>query len=354
MRERFHELDGLRGLAALAVVVYHMANAYDTFYPGAEPSPISVWWGMFGVQLFFMISGFVILMSAQSADKSSDFAISRATRLYPAYWVALILSLVVSLAFTVPHEPMTWTDRLLNFSMVQRWFLVPNVDGVYLTLAIEMQFYVMVFGLLLLTRARLTPRTVIVATATWVALALAVAIWASPSAHGVSPQLVPTAVKVVLNASLAEWAPLFGTGVFAYLARTRQAHRALAVGSGVVAVLIAGLLNDWRYASVVAVMVLCFLVVAFRPATRWLRWRPVQWYGRISYSLYIGHSIHGVVVMHLLMPWVGRVWSMVIAFAVVTLIAWAIHEVGEVRLSRLAKKGLLSLRARGRILEPVE
>jgi len=84
--------------------------------------------GMFGVQLFFMISGFVILMSAQSADKSGDFAISRVTRLYPAYWVALILSLVVSLVFTVPHEPMTWTDRLLNFSKVQRWFVVPNVD----------------------------------------------------------------------------------------------------------------------------------------------------------------------------------------------------------------------------------
>lgn len=212
MRERFHELDGLRGLAALAVVVGHMANTYDTVYPGAEPSPISVWWGKFGVQLFFMISGFVILMSAQSVDKSSDFAISRVTRLYPAYWVALILSLVVSLAFTVPHEPMTWTDRLLNFSMVQRWFLVPNLDGVYWTLAIEMQFYVMVFGLLLLTRARLTPRTVIVATATWVALALAVAIWASPSAHGVNPQLVPTAVKLVLNASLAEWAPCSAQG----------------------------------------------------------------------------------------------------------------------------------------------
>ena len=74
----------------------------------------------------------------------------------------------------------------------------------------------------------------------------------------------------------------------------------------------------------------------------------MQWYGRISYSLYICHAILGFVVMHLLMPWVGRVWSMVIALAVVTLIAWAIHEVGEVRLSRLAKKGLLSLRARGR------
>lgn len=348
MRERFIELDGLRGLAALAVVVYHMANAYDTFYPGAEPSPVSVWWGMFGVQLFFMISGFVILMSAQRAERPSDFAISRVSRLYPAYWIALILSIVVSLVFRVPHEPLSWTDRLLNFTMVQRWFLVPNVDDVYWTLAIEMQFYVMVFGLLLLTRARLTPRVVRMVTTLWIAIALGVALWASPAAHGVSPQLVPTPVKLVLNAVLAEWAPLFGTGVFAYLARTRQAHRALAVGSGVLAVLIAGLLNDWVYASVVAAMVVCFLVVAFRPATRWLRWRPVQWYGRISYSLYIGHSIHGVVVMHLLMPWVGRVWSMFIAFGAVSLIAWAIHEVGENRLSRLAKAHLLSLRARAR------
>lgn len=345
MSERFHELDGLRGLAALAVVIYHMTSSYDTFFPGAEPSPINVWWGMFGVQLFFMISGYVILMSANRVRRPSDFAISRVSRLYPAYWVALILSIVVSWAFAVPHEPMTWLDRLLNFTMVQRWFFAPNVDHVYWTLTIELQFYVMVFAMLVLTRCRLTPRTVTITVLAWVSVAVAVAIWASPYAHGVNPQLVATPVKVALNVVLAEWAPLFGAGMFTYLGRRDPRFRPAAVALGVVAAVLAGLLNNWAYAGCVAAMVAVFMIVAFRKRTGLLLLRPVQWYGKISYSLYIGHSIHGTVVMHLTMPLLGRVGAMVVAFGAVTLIAWGIHEVGEVRGTRALKRFLTSRRA---------
>lgn len=343
MDSRFRELDGLRGLAAVAVVLYHMTSSYDSFFPGADPSPVNIWWGMFGVQLFFMISGFVILMSAGRARRPSDFAISRVSRLYPAYWVALSLSFLVTLAFDVPHEPLLWWQVVLNVTMVQRWFLVPNVDDVYWTLAIEMQFYVMVFLVLVLTRCRLTPRVVTGIAAVWVVVAVAVALWASPVAHGLDPQLVPTPVKLILNITLAEWAPLFVTGMFAYLGRERRHFRPLAAGSGALAILVAGLLNNWTYASVVAAMVVVFTIVTLRPRSPWLLWRPVQWYGRLSYSLYIGHSIHGTVIMHQVMPFVGRLWSMVIAFPAVTLIAWGIHELGEERLSR-AFKGLLLAR----------
>lgn len=85
LTSRFRELDGLRGIAALAVVLSHFTGTHNLRYVD-DPAPLfDAWWGGFGVQLFFMISGFVILMSAERARRASDFAIARIARLYPAY-----------------------------------------------------------------------------------------------------------------------------------------------------------------------------------------------------------------------------------------------------------------------------
>ena len=80
---RFRELDGLRGIAALAVVFSHYAAQHNSHFPEDPPPFHGFEWGAAGVQLFFIISGFVIFMSARRANRPSDFAISRAARLYP-------------------------------------------------------------------------------------------------------------------------------------------------------------------------------------------------------------------------------------------------------------------------------
>ncbi|MGH8965075.1 MAG: acyltransferase family protein, partial [Actinomycetes bacterium] len=89
-RPRLAALDGLRFLAAMAVLAYHYVavnhHAWgprtDVSFPNLQPL---VAYGSFGVQLFFVISGFVILMSAWGRDVRS-FTASRVGRLFPAYW----------------------------------------------------------------------------------------------------------------------------------------------------------------------------------------------------------------------------------------------------------------------------
>ena len=74
---RFQELDGFRGLAAITVVIYHLGVPATQNYPRTAPSPYDIPLGELGVQLFFIISGFVILLSAIKSGSALKFAISR-------------------------------------------------------------------------------------------------------------------------------------------------------------------------------------------------------------------------------------------------------------------------------------
>lgn len=351
MRDRFKELDGLRGIAALFVVFSHFTGGYDSKYVASEPFRFDMYWGAYGVQLFFLISGFVILMSGCTSRRPSDFVISRAARLYPAYWLALCESIVLSVAFAVPHTDIGWVNRILNFAMVQRLFLVPNVDEVYWTLAIEMQFYILVFVILWITRCRLTDKLLYWISGIWLLVAFCIALVFGGYSRGLDPQLVWVPVKMLLNVFVVQWAPFFITGMFAFRARYSSCPDAgkfwaLSCLGGAFAVLMHATLHGWTESVWVLGVVLIFLAVVARRKTRVLLLGPVQWFGTISYSLYIGHVILGNLVIHWTVDSVGRPLAMCIAFVVVGLNAAVLHYTAETRGSRQTKELLLCLRAR--------
>src|SRR3569833_4223108 len=101
---RLRELDVLRFVAAAAVMLHHFTGVPAPEWPGGsarrsfpELGPVTRY-GFLGVELFFLISGFVILLSAWGR-KPGDFVVSRIVRLFPAYWVGVLLSLGAYLAF---------------------------------------------------------------------------------------------------------------------------------------------------------------------------------------------------------------------------------------------------------------
>ena len=103
---RFAELDAFRGVAVLMVVVYHYAFRYDALaheagLPGHDAGLDLDWArpGGYGVHLFFMISGFVICWSLSTADGLRGFALSRFSRIYPAFWIAALATFGVVHAF---------------------------------------------------------------------------------------------------------------------------------------------------------------------------------------------------------------------------------------------------------------
>ena len=86
------ELDALRGIAAFSVVLFHYTARYDSIYGHSNRLLFKFNYGHLGVNLFFIISGFVIFMTLDRTKSVIDFVVARFSRLYPAYWTALALT----------------------------------------------------------------------------------------------------------------------------------------------------------------------------------------------------------------------------------------------------------------------
>nr|WP_052232627.1 acyltransferase [Methylobacterium sp. ZNC0032] len=141
-RERYAHLDGLRAVAALAVMVEHLLgdllrqapNATGPMSLAARSVVESLSLGRFGVALFFLISGFVVPFSIRGEQPLRHFAISRLFRLYPAL---AVLATVAWLSGDAP--PMG--NVLANMTMAPLLFGQPWLSPIYWTLFVELVFY---------------------------------------------------------------------------------------------------------------------------------------------------------------------------------------------------------------------
>lgn len=198
---RFVELDSLRGIAVIIVFLYHYTYAYNYSFKSFEETNFLFLYGELGVQLFFIISGFVIFMSLENTTSVSNFFISRFTRLYPTYWFSIIITVLFTLSYPIPN----FTDYsikqiLMNLTMIQGIFKIPHIDGVYWTLQIELFFYIIV-GFLF--KFRLLNKIEVVSI-----------IWLFLSFIRLFVDL--PFEKLLKNLLILEWSPLFIAGMMFY------------------------------------------------------------------------------------------------------------------------------------------
>lgn len=138
-KNRLLELDALRGIAALSVMIFHYSTNRDAGGLGWEFR-----YGVTGVDLFFMISGFVITLSIQKIQRWQDFAVFRFARLYPTFWACALITAL----FVLLYEPETLgvSQLLANLTMFPVYFGIENLDQVYWTLLVEMMFYLWILA----------------------------------------------------------------------------------------------------------------------------------------------------------------------------------------------------------------
>ncbi len=154
-KARVNEIDLLRFIAALSVVIYHYTfRGYAADNLSIMPYPLLApytKYGHFGVELFFIISGFVILMTAANGSLQA-FIISRLVRLYPAFWACCTITFIVIATIGAPRFTASIKEYLINLTMLSEFVDTPSIDGAYWSLFVEIRFYVFVGIILALGR----------------------------------------------------------------------------------------------------------------------------------------------------------------------------------------------------------
>lgn len=271
--QRATSLDGLRGIAACAVLAYHCGLAM-----GGDP----LHYGLLGVDLFFVISGHVIYLTLARRGNLWRFAIGRVARLFPAYWVSVLLG---ALLFVPQGQASVW-QAAVNLTMLQRLFGVRDVIDVYWTLALELWFYF------------------------WIALAVATGcirrvesvclVWLSGMTvlrlAGATVFARPIEVAFAY-ATMIHFGHLFIAGMMVFRLRHGGGRLAWATLALALAYALFGR-ADWAgVPAAIYFPVVCAFVALVWDATgpdrlvRLLSAAPVRFLGSISYSLYLVHAL---------------------------------------------------------------
>lgn len=273
---RLEELDALRGIAAVSVMAFHYTHILPRVVALSEPPPFEIVYGYFGVELFFMISGFVILLTLERTKHAADFVVSRAARLYPAFWTALLITFTVGALFPLASQHYTAAQFAVNATMLADYLKVEDVDSVYWSLSYEIGFYFSMFLLYIFGQLKRIEWF----AAVWLALSAAFILY---------PKYLPHPLHYLLT--INNYTHLFVFGIVAYRIRKEGAAPARLAIVAAAAGMAFLRLPPLQSAMVLALMALFSLAVFGK--LKFLKHPALLWLGAVSYPLYLTHQMLG-------------------------------------------------------------
>lgn len=344
-RPRLALIDALRGLAAVAVMLFHFCTgrALPALVDGLPDLVVgAIGHGWLGVQVFFVLSGFVIAYAIGERPMTpagvARFAARRQVRLDPPYWC--------SIAFAAGHA---WRERLAygpsrqapgpralaaNALYLHEIVRIPGVQAVYWTLCIEVQLY-LAFTVVLAALDRAahahgpTVRRMLVA---WVLLLTAA--WSLDAA---------LLWRVRAAWMVTHWY-LFATGASVWYALAGHLPRG-ALLAWLLAAAVAGWRDDRLEPCVGAAVAAVVFLAGRRARLATLLAGPVwQWLGRLSYCLYLVHTVTGAISRGVIRrPWLenslgGVAFVTLCAVTLSLAAAWLLHVVVEQRAMAWARR----------------
>lgn len=351
---RYVEIDLLRFLAALSVVFFHFTFRgfqADHLSPVDYPVLGSVFkYGYFGVDLFFIISGYVVLLSAQGKTLGQFFT-SRVSRLYPAYWVACTFTFLVARLFGPQPGTPGWSAildapvrrYLFNMTMLHRFFGVADLDGVYWTLSIELVFYFLVA--LLIAFGWLRHLTLVLAGWLIYCALQGPVDNGSPFAFLLFPRVAPffiggMAFYLLQTSQAARW-QLYGLLSLAYLLCLRAARAEMFI--------LAPMYHQPFSLVIILLLVTLFFGVFLLVVQRRLTLQPTRWLawaGALTYPIYLLHHNIGYIALQHLGGRVNKYGLLTGLLAAVLVLAYLLHVLIERRYSKMLGQKLSALLAR--------
>ncbi len=334
---RFAFADGLRGFAALWVVLFHASEGKHIEYI-RESTPTFLYklffdLGDLGVAVFFVLSGFVMALTVQKSTVNSKFAakfiLRRLVRLAPPYYFAiaitLLLIVVKSKVLHTEFIMVSTQDIWAHAFFLQDFLSIPQIGTVFWTLCIEVQFYI----------------------------AFIIIIWSADQAEKLLNFRNGRLFIVTISSAIALiWAFQFETdpiwaggfigfwysflaGVLVSLALPENnLSRKIAFGYFML-LAIASIVTQSMFIFAVVITSLLLIAAGIKgKMNEWLNWRWIQSLGLISYSLYLLHnSISGASfsILKKVLPegLVFEIFELIIVIGVCLVFSWIAYIISE-------------------------
>ena len=335
--DRLAGLDLLRLAAALAVLLFHFGyrgTAGQGLAQVAFPELAGLArCGFLGVDLFFIISGFVIAASAQGRT-AWRFAVARLARLYPGHLACMTLTALVIALWGMPPHTVSIRQWLANLTMLSPALGQPFMDGAYWSIALELVFYAWI-GLFI--ALGILERHFIVIVSAWLGLC-----WLNSTVLHVG------ALKVLV---LTEYGPLFASGMLMH--RLWRGDRGAEIWGLLGVTFLLGLAHAievqagflrlygdnldlptlWLlHAGLYAIFAMGLIASSCITATP-----LVLALGGLTYPLYLVHQNAGYIGLDRLEPVIGRWPALALVIAMALAVSWAIWRHVEPRGRRLVQ-----------------
>lgn len=274
-RSYLYQLDYIRAIASLAVCIFHL-----TIWNGVLSGNPTNWgyqlalWGRQGVEMFFVLSGFVICWSIPDNYQLADFRqflIKRIVRIEPPYLLSIVLVIVIGFIaaqFTNNEFSVTFLDILYHLGYLNNFHFGEYLNVVYWTLGIEFQFYLFI-GVFIVLLLRFPLGGI---------LALA----------GLSLlSLLDYPYQILIS-----YLPLFTLGIVLFSWKTNR----LLLGPTILLIISLSVLTYWSLGikECIAGVFTVTIIISNLPYQRF-----VHFFSKISYSLYLIHVPIGVKVTNL-------------------------------------------------------
>jgi hypothetical protein len=312
MTKRLPLIDALRGIAALGVLLAHFGTRLVLPEWVAE----SLHLGTLGVPLFFVLSGFVITLSIGDRHitpaYAGRFALRRSLRLDPPYFASIGVLLLIGQfgAAYGAHQPLpTLPQFIAHLFYLQDLLGMPALSPVYWSLCLEVQFYlVLLAGLAAVQSGATVAVRVAQAPVQWLAIG------------SIALSYLCRRQDIAAGSFVPMWF-CFGMGML-----TCWCARGWLPSSRLIPVLTAALLAGLWFADLwsLTAALACALIwlAGRRQRLDWLSGPLWQFFGRISYSLYLTHNIFGWYALSLAMRYMDQWLAAALGAVVAVLAAW--------------------------------
>ena len=324
--KRLVGLNYIRGISSLLILFYHYTTRYqDIFHnAGAEISHKGLWWGSWAVSTFFILSGFLTVYNLKQDVTAHSFLKKRAVRLYPAYWVCLIITTVVVNLFMERYKVSALTF-VFNISMLQGFIGIKNVDGAYWTLTYEILFYIIV-ALTIIAGNFISLKNIYEKVAfVWIGFTVVYEV-----------VLSKVGISSFALSLLTNYAHLFVIGIsIFYIFHSRKNY--LSFVNLIFAVFVHFVKYDVVYTVfVIAVIVLVFLLVKKEISFKYDN--VLNLLSEISFPLYLIHQLMGYTIIYYFDTlWGFKTCGIVVAFVISLIVAYLIHGFVEKPMVSLSK-----------------